>query len=378
MNVKYRLHPQEYAIGECENLYSDMAVRGWLLEKRGSYFSRFRRGEPEAHIYRIEFSSPAFLEDSGLPEEQTALYEDCGWKYITGSGFVHVFTAPEGSGAPEIHTDPRGQAGTLKALRRSYLTCWIVIFLALGFNLLMACAFSGSVGEALSRWGSDLALGFFRSTSLFLFYLFFLILAVFTLIYSAVQTRILYKRLKSGIPLDHSPSRKRRASRAVCAVLSALCLVFLLLTIVQLITVRKYDMPEVSDGPYITLWDMGISGKRTENLFDNSVSSVEVTDSLICTYYDTREFVDGKWMYQDVYVLRSAGLADTLVRHIMNDCTFAEGPEDFSAVEIDGLDGAWQCGMEFICVRGGTVWYITCASFGNEELFPLNAVAASL
>lgn len=378
MKIRYRLHPQEYAIGECEKLYSDMASRGWLLEKRGSYFSRFRRGEPENRLYRIELSSPAFLDDNDLPQEQIALYEDCGWEYVSGSGFVHVFTAPEGSGAPEIHTDPRSQAGTLKPLRRSYITCWIVILFALGFNLLMACAFSGSVGDTLIRWGADLALGFFRVTSLSLFYLVFLILAVLTLIYSAVRTRLLYKSLKKGTPLDHSPSSKRRIYKGICAELSALCLIFLLLTAFQLITVKKYDMPAVSDGPYITLSDMGISGERTKNQFDSSESSVEVTRSLMCTYYDTREFVDGKWMYQDVYVLRSAALAEKLAGHIMYDCTFADSPEAFSAVEIDGLDSAWQCGLEFICIRGGTVWYVTCASFDDDELFPLEAIAASL
>ncbi len=376
MNVKYRLNPQEYAIGECEKLYSDMAARGWILDKRGQYFSRFRRGEPEKRIYRIEFSSPAFLEDSGLPEEQTALYEECGWKYVTGRGFVHVFTAPEDSGAPEIYSDPCSQAGTLKALRRSYVSCWVILLLALGFCLLMACALYGSVGEALPRWGSDLTLGFFRSTSLFLFYFSFLVLAVSGLLNSAIRTQMLCSRLKRGISLDHSPSPKFRVSGFIRAVLSAACLVFLLLTAVQFLGTRKYDMPEDSDGPYITLRDMGFTDERTESFYDGSVSSVEVAKSLICTYYSTREFAEDKWMYQDIYVLRTPGLADKLVRKIMTDCTFAAGPEDFSPVDIEGLDGAWQCGIEYICVRGGTVWYITCSAFGDETLFPLGAVAA--
>ena len=37
----YRFHPGEYAIGENEQFYGRMAQRGWLLDKRGAYLSRF-------------------------------------------------------------------------------------------------------------------------------------------------------------------------------------------------------------------------------------------------------------------------------------------------------------------------------------------------
>ena len=57
----YRFHPGEYAIGENEQFYGRMAQRGWLLDKRGAYLSRFRKGEPQQRKYRIELSSPHFL-----------------------------------------------------------------------------------------------------------------------------------------------------------------------------------------------------------------------------------------------------------------------------------------------------------------------------
>ena len=50
----YRFHPGEYAIGENEQFYGRMAQRGWLLDKRGAYLSRFRKGEPQQRKYRIE------------------------------------------------------------------------------------------------------------------------------------------------------------------------------------------------------------------------------------------------------------------------------------------------------------------------------------
>ena len=47
MNRIYRLHPREYALGETEVFYARMARKGLLLEKRGAYLSRFRKGTPE-------------------------------------------------------------------------------------------------------------------------------------------------------------------------------------------------------------------------------------------------------------------------------------------------------------------------------------------
>ena len=76
MNRRYRLHFDNYAIGENEKLYSDMATQGWFLEKRGAYLSRFRRGESAEMRYRIEVSAPGFLEETDLPEEQVAVYEN--------------------------------------------------------------------------------------------------------------------------------------------------------------------------------------------------------------------------------------------------------------------------------------------------------------
>ena len=43
----YLPHPGAYALGETERFYAKMAEKGWLLEKRGAYLSRFRKAEPQ-------------------------------------------------------------------------------------------------------------------------------------------------------------------------------------------------------------------------------------------------------------------------------------------------------------------------------------------
>lgn len=39
--IKYWIHPGDYAIGENEAFYAAQAAKGWHLEKRGAYLSRF-------------------------------------------------------------------------------------------------------------------------------------------------------------------------------------------------------------------------------------------------------------------------------------------------------------------------------------------------
>ena len=128
--VKYKLHPSEYDLGENEKFYSDMEAKGWRLVKRGNNLSKFIPVEPSRTKYRIEVTSPAFLEETELPEGQLAVFEDCGWEHVAGRGFLHIFRAPEGSDAPEFYADPRQQAETLKGIRR-YLWCSAALLLLL-------------------------------------------------------------------------------------------------------------------------------------------------------------------------------------------------------------------------------------------------------
>ena len=115
--IRYGWHPAEYEIGENEKYYGEMAAKGWRLTKRGQHLSRFEEDSPQKSRYRIEMSAPAFLdEDQALPDEQIALYEECGWKLVTSYRLLYVFVAKEGDDMPEFYQQPEQQAATLKAL----------------------------------------------------------------------------------------------------------------------------------------------------------------------------------------------------------------------------------------------------------------------
>ena len=363
MNRRYRRHYDDYAIGENEKLYSDMAARGWLLEKRGSYFSRFVRGEPADMRYRIEVSAPRFLEETALPEEQVAVYEDCGWEYVTSCGLIHVFASPAGSDAPEFYADPAQQAATLKALRRNYVWAWVPVTLMLLFNFTMAAAMSGGTGPLLSRWGPELQVGWVAATAFLLFVGALVAWAFYGFAHAAWRMGRLYRRMKKGIPLDHSPRGRMLPHRVVSGVLLGVVAVFGLLTLWQWESRETRDLPAESDGPYILLSDLGVQGERSTLFYDDRTSRITVERSLLATHYDVFEVVGeggDAWMYQDVYRLSPRVDRERFIRGLMGDSTFARGAESYRAVEIAGLEGAWVSGdLECVAVKGDLAAYVT-------------------
>ena len=47
MKYTYRIHPEDFSLGENEQFYADMAKKGLRLVKRGMYLSKFEKtGHP--------------------------------------------------------------------------------------------------------------------------------------------------------------------------------------------------------------------------------------------------------------------------------------------------------------------------------------------
>lgn len=388
MKYKYQFHPDEYALGENEKFYSDQEARGWRLVKRGAYLSKFIRVEPSRARYRIEVSAPGFLEEACLSEEQVAVFADCGWEYVTDRGMLHVFRAPEGSDAPEFYADPRQQAETLKKLRRSYVWAWVPVAVYLGFQLLLAASMSGSVSVTLSRWGTGVRGAWIEATALAAGCGFLLLWGLYTLVRGAWTISRTYRRMRRGVPLDHSPGGRHLVHKTVHRGLLAAAAVCALLAAAQWLGTEKYDLPESADGPYLLLEELGWTGERTANFYDNRTSSIEVSRSLLADHWDTAEYVAGDtpdsgtvWMYQDVYRLRRAEQAMDLAEVLMDSSTFARSAENFTPVAVDGLDAAWIAGgLEAVAVRGDLVSYVTYlgapSDGGNGHLLALLSVLA--
>lgn len=372
--VKYKFHPSEYELGENEKFYSDMEARGWHLVKRSGWLSKFVPVEPSQVRYRVEVSSSGYWEVDGPSEGQLAVFEDCGWEYVSSRGFLHIFRAPEGSEAPEFYADPAEQAQTLKKLRqhlRIHLGIWIAL-LALWVNT------PALIGQLPGRYfGGELLLLVQRPALCFLSPLIYL-WAFCETAWGAWRIARIYRRLKNGIPLDHAPKGNRILRMVLHRSVLLLAGLSLALLIAQEINTRTEELPVTADGPYLLAGGLGWEGERTD--FMGRSSEVTHTPSLLADYWDTVEYVhtpEGElvWMRQDVYRLRLPGMADTVAQAMMDTATFRE---EFSPIEADGLDAAWTTGrFEVVAVKGNLVAYVDGLGAADGDFDP-QAVCAAL
>lgn len=350
--VKYKFHPSSYELGENEKFYSDMEAKGWRLVKRGGWRSKFIPVEPSQVRYRVEVSSSGYWEVDGPSEGQLAVFEDCGWEYVSSRGFLYIFRAPEGSEAPEFYADPVQQAQTLKKLRRDLwiiLGIWIAL-LALWVNT------PSLTGQPPSRYlGSELLL-FVQRPALYLLRYFFLLWAFCETVWSAWRIARIYRRLKKGIPLDHTPKVSRTLRILLYCSLLLVTGLSLILLAVQEISTRTEELPGTADGPYLLVSGLGWEGEHTD--FMGRSSKVTYTPSPLADYWDTVEYVDAPngetvWIYQDIYRLRFPGMAGAVAQALMDTAVFHE---EFFPVEADGLDAAWATGrFEVVAVKGNMV-----------------------
>ncbi len=370
MKSKWKLHPGSYALGENEKFYGDMEAKGWRLVKRGARWSKFQRTEPSRARYRAEVVA---LEEAGgdLSEGRLAVYEDCGWEHVAGRGVLHFFRAPEGTDAPEFYQDPRQQAETLKGLRRRLAVSLVVSILLLALLVPVVVTVYGGTESFLARMRQL----WLTAPGLPAFYCLLLFSELFISVLDAWQIGRTYNRLKKGIPLDHAP-KGRGVLRLVLGNglgwAADLCLVLVAL---QLVFMQRGDLPLEPDGPYIVLKDVGWEEDRSA--FMGNDSEREHTRSVFAGYWNVREYLDypdrGEIMlYQDVYRLSPWLDPMDWVRSLTANQTFVKDLEEYTPVEIEGLDAAWlvEGGMEAVAVKGRMMAYINYldGAYSTERL----------
>lgn len=378
MSYRYALHPQELAVNESERLYTKMAAKGWHLVKRGVFLSCFQRAEPREMQYRIVVVMSAASEGPPFSAEQMAVYENSGWEFITGQGFIYVFRTPQNSGASELCLAPDQQEETIKKLKKRYINSLLQIPLSLFLFLLLGALLSNAGG--MRHFTASIYRGWVEDTAgaicLLLFFLWFL----FKDLCSIWYLKQLCIKIKAGLPADRPRSRSMYL-QFFNRILFLAILISGILAVGQWGGSSNHEMPLQSDGPYLVLSDIGVKGVRTQSFIKNRTSRVVFEQSLLSGHWNTYEVVDVTgnevWMQQDVYHLKNSDMTARLVDSLMKDGVFTDSIEDFTEVDITGLDHAWISEqLECIAVKGDYVCFVTYPDHGREELISiLQAVA---
>ena len=117
-------------IGKNESWFSHMASKGLHLKKIGPLFITFEKGEPTKTKYRMD------VMNEKPSQEQLEMYSNYGWDFVTKGGLFYIFSSPEDSNSPELHTDPAEQGFTLvdlnKILKKNLIVMSIAIILIMG------------------------------------------------------------------------------------------------------------------------------------------------------------------------------------------------------------------------------------------------------
>lgn len=127
--------------------------------------------------------------------------------------------------------------------------------------------------------------------------------------------------------------------------------------------------------------ELCLAPDQQEETIKNRTSRVVFEQSLLSRHWNTYEVVDVTgnevWMQQDVYHLKNSDMTARLVESLMKDGVFTDSIEDFTEVDISGLDYAWISEqLECIAVKEDYVCFVTYPDHGREELISiLQAVA---
>ena len=112
-----------------------MARKGWLLEKIGNYFWKFRKIDPQELKFSVTYFPPASVWDPA-PSEQEETFreycEDAGWKLAASNAQLQVFYTESQDTVP-LETDAVLQVETVhKAMKKSVLAgSWMMGILGL-------------------------------------------------------------------------------------------------------------------------------------------------------------------------------------------------------------------------------------------------------
>lgn len=200
----YRLAPcSAYDIAATQSWIEDMAQRGYHLSRDCFFLGTFtfEKGEPKTIRCRLEATGTQggmYSKHREPSTDELTLYHELGWTWMGRRGQFHIYIT-EDPAAPELHTDPRVQAITIKALNRFLRN-------SLGNTLFFLLFYS------LINFGTSLATltVMFGSHTMLILALLFLSGPVYQ-IFNMVRFYRMRKQLEMGIPLpQHKEYRSKR------------------------------------------------------------------------------------------------------------------------------------------------------------------------
>lgn len=252
-------------IGKNESWFADMAAGGLHLKSFDRIFVNFEKGEPSNTKYRIDIFSKK------PSQEQIDIYNDNGWSFVASTGMFYIFSSPENSDAPELHTDPEEQSYTLIGLNKLLKKNVIIISVSVLFIIIMILG--------LFIFYDEPYLLFINGD--FIMPVFFSVLELYVL-FTVIRNYIYVKRLKNslmnGTPINHKENWKKGiiTNRAINIILLIITLLGIAIPTIRMVKRDEYTLPETkNDLPIIRLAELEENPnlQRESRFYDDEIDS---------------------------------------------------------------------------------------------------------
>ncbi len=298
-----------------------------------------------------------------MSEEQKAVFEDCGWEYVDGISYISVLRAPADSDTEEFYIDPAQQAETLQGLRSLvkhdaifwplYLLFLCIIRIFGGVDIMAHAHLTWIKMPAIIIGAAVIILGFTVDG-----------------IIGTVQINKLYKQLKHGVPVDHSPQKNGRKN--AITVFSVIVLGIIMMYIPAVLQPDE-QMSDGSDGGYVTLADLGVDICTTDGSHTGYVNYSHIK-SPFCDYWLTDEEIHRvnerepvAEIEQQVYLLKNKKHTEKTAKALMNTADLGESEENFKELSVSGFDKVYLYSDKEIVVAKDNYVGIFCGDFAEDS-----------
>lgn len=369
MKKKYCFHPSSYSLSEIEEFYEKKAENGLLVEKRGNYLSRFRKEEPKNLSYRVEVIDYDKLEEHKIPEEQVAIYEECGWTHVCGHRHIQIFSADKSTDPPELYYQPEDQIESIKILRKTDLIAFISFLISWSLMLLanLQVFGSGSFSELIKNIDSLYFRFLMEKPPLAILYVLILVYGIVRYLFGISSSQYYISRLKKGIPLrkikPFGKELKPVKKGATIVVLVGL----LLMSAPEIFTYEKREDPSEVAGPYVTLSDFDVSKAPPDEYSilgeDYYRKKNTIWGEVIKTQESSNQYYNNITFIQEVYEIKNDKLRNRLVEVLKNENTYGLYREDYVEMSVAGLDEVYvKNSFDMVVVKDDIVFNITTFS----------------
>lgn len=232
-----------WSIGKNESWFSDMALKGQHLKSINRFFAAFEKGEPTGTRYRTEvfYGKPS--------NELLDNYKERGWDFAAGIQNFYIFSSPESSNLPELHTDPVELGYKMeeldKRLKNKVTNFSIGLFFLLG--IIISYIFLDSAPFLSMVEGPLFQMIMLALVELYVFS---------TVIRDYVAFHSLRKSLLEGKPVNHGENWKksRIINGTAVIIFIGIAVFYIIIPLIGIAKIKIYTLPEAASGlPVIRL-----------------------------------------------------------------------------------------------------------------------------